>query len=107
MMANLELKTASCSMLVMALAANLQAASLGEPGRDSDGPNPLNNVDFGEQHRQSVTVTQSLDEDFGMFSAQRFFGLAPDTFGRQRFEFAAVGEIAHQLHGFFCNPEAE
>jgi hypothetical protein len=46
----LDLKAASSGVLLLAMGAHLQAASLGEPGRDSKGPNPLNNVYFGEQH---------------------------------------------------------
>jgi len=34
----------------------------GEPGRESDGPNPLNNVYFGEQHLH----TQDLPDAFAM-----------------------------------------
>ena len=44
---------ASRCALAVALAANPLAGSadsLGEPGRDAGGPNPLNNVYFGEQH---------------------------------------------------------
>jgi hypothetical protein len=32
----------------------VMAQSIGEPGRDSDGPNPLKNVYFGEQHLHTV-----------------------------------------------------
>jgi len=35
--------------LLIAL-GSARADSPGEPGRDADGPNPLNNVYFGEQH---------------------------------------------------------
>jgi hypothetical protein len=37
-----------CLMLLMPGA--MAADSIGEPGRGTDGPNPLNNVYFGEQH---------------------------------------------------------
>ena len=36
------------------LAGAAEAQSVGEPGRDSAGPNPLNNVYFGEQHLHTV-----------------------------------------------------
>jgi hypothetical protein len=35
---------------VLAASSATYADSIGEPGRSSDGPNPLNNVYFGEQH---------------------------------------------------------
>ena len=36
------------TMLMLPIA--LVAQSLGEPGRENDGPNPLKNIYFGEQH---------------------------------------------------------
>jgi hypothetical protein len=44
------------------LGATALADSLGEPGRDADGPNPLNNVYFGEQHLH----TQDSADSFAM-----------------------------------------
>jgi hypothetical protein len=43
------------SLLVVAatIPASGMADSLGEPGRDAGGPNPLNNVYFGEEHLHS------------------------------------------------------
>ena len=37
-------------MLTLVAGVALAQESAGEPGRDSDGPNPLKNVYFGEQH---------------------------------------------------------
>ena len=42
--------TLSLAVITLQAAASLLAASVGEPGRDAQGPNPLNNVYFGEQH---------------------------------------------------------
>jgi len=38
------------SLISLLCAASAGADSMGEPGRESDGPNPLKNVYFGEQH---------------------------------------------------------
>ena len=37
-------------LIALAAPASLSADSVGEPGKDSKGPNPLRNVYFGEQH---------------------------------------------------------
>ena len=42
--------TLSLAVITLQAAASLMAASVGEPGRDAQGHNPLNNVYFGEQH---------------------------------------------------------
>jgi hypothetical protein len=41
-------------LLGLCLAGAAHARSPGEPGRDGDGPNPLSNVYFGEQHLHTV-----------------------------------------------------
>jgi hypothetical protein len=54
------------------LATAAQAQSIGEPGRDSDKPNPLKNVYFGEQHLHSemspdayaVGVRQKMEDAY-------------------------------------------
>jgi hypothetical protein len=51
--------TAASASLLLGLA---QAESLGEPGRDSEKPNPLKNVYFGEQHLH----TQDLPDAYAM-----------------------------------------
>ena len=44
------IRQAAGSALLLVFSAAVQADSLGEPGRDLGGPNPLKNVYFGEQH---------------------------------------------------------
>ncbi len=48
------MKRAVTWVALLALAGAAEAQSVGEPGRGSDGPNPLNNVYFGEQHLHTV-----------------------------------------------------
>jgi hypothetical protein len=52
---SLSLVVVAVAMLALLMAPALAIAqSTGEPGRDSDQPNPLNNVYFGEQHLHTV-----------------------------------------------------
>ena len=42
--------TVSLAVITLQASASLLAASAGEPGSNAQGPNPLRNVYFGEQH---------------------------------------------------------
>ncbi len=47
-------KTALSLVVAGLVCGNAYADSPGEPGRDSKGPNPLNNVYFGEEHLHTI-----------------------------------------------------
>jgi len=48
------------AMLAFVSASSVVAQSTGEPGRDSEGPNPLKNVYFGEQHLHTVSSADAF-----------------------------------------------
>ena len=54
------LGVASLAVFSLLSAPNLFAASTGEPGSDSTGPNPLRNVYFGEQHLHTAASPDSF-----------------------------------------------
>ena len=46
--------------MTVVLSSPVAARSTGEPGRDSEGPNPLKNVYFGEQHLHTAASADAF-----------------------------------------------
>ena len=54
-------------------------------------------LNLGQQHAQRTAVVQGAEVHIGAFFHQRAGGFFPHAFGSQGLQFAALGQLAHQL----------